>query len=232
MGIFNKIFGSEKGQKKEPTESKGLQEEVGVKTMKDEERGTSKLKQNEVKKAKDLTYIVGAKDAKMGTYKANIGRGKIGYFDPWKVVVRITSRGWEITWPPDEFGAPATLVGSTWVEYSLKAGHLQTALGVKGNVFGFGSTKEDMETFFLNLMEVSKGEVGSFIHENTVLPFFRKYSVGEKIIVVDEVMKEVTLNSLINFFISEVAVENAENMRQLKKLSEEKIRELRSRGVC
>jgi len=176
-----------------------------------------------------LTYVVGAREAKKGVYKANVGTEKIGYFDPWKVVVKVASQGWQVTWPPDEFGSPADMVGSKWLDYSMKAGHLQTALGVEGNVFGFGSTQEDMKTFFLNLLGATKGEVGSYLHENTVLPFFKRYSAGEKIVMVDEVNKEVMLNSLINFLISEVEVEKANNTHELKELAEAKIRELRNK---
>jgi len=55
-----------------------------------------------------------------------------------------------------------------------------------------------------NLERISEGEVGKFIFESTVLPFFERYSAEEKTLMIEEVVTEVRLNALFNFLCSEV----------------------------
>lgn len=206
MRIYNKFFRRKK--------------EIG--DYKEKEQEASEVNQEDSVKTKPLSYIVGEQEAKRGVYKPNIGREKIGYFDPWRVIIRITSKGWETSWPPDESDKVALEIG-------FRLCDLARALGITRPVFGFGASPKDAEMFLINLMKAGSGEISKFISESTELPFFKKYSVGEKVVVIDEINKEVMLNALINFFLTEISIEKASNMEELTRLGEERVIELRKK---
>ncbi|TAL70482.1 MAG: hypothetical protein EPN82_02405 [Bacteroidetes bacterium] len=173
----------------------------------------------------NLDYIVGQSYVKEGLYKSNVGTERIGYFDPRKVVLKRVKEGWMCTFPPDGLNREEGM------EFAFKIGLLQTALGITGNAFGFGATPQELQKFLINISEVGKaneGAIAKLIYEETVYPFFELYSADEKVVIIEDVEKEVLMNSIINFFCTEIDVKKAKNLNDLKKCSLEKVNNLKA----
>lgn len=171
------------------------------------------LKQHEVR-IKSLDYIVGGHLAKQGYFKDQIGTEIVGYFDPLKVIFRLFDKngrrlrkgGEEATalvFPPDcdsEEERTGYIFMASTVAQALEAFPSQiSGFYMMSNPLG------EMERLLPNLDRISEGEVGKFIFESTVLPFFERYSVGKiRPVRSSAVFREVSMNALFNFLCSEV----------------------------
>lgn len=194
------------------------------------------------RRLKEPDYIVGGHLAKQGIYREQIGREVVGYFDPFKVIFRLfdkkgrrlRSAGSEATalvWPPDcnskEEQFSFIFEGSTVAQALEAFPKKMSVVDLMSQPLG------DTERLILGLLEVGTAEVGKFIFESTVLPFFQRYSVGEKVVIVEEVEREVVLNALFNFLCSEVVrppgVEDI-GVNKLKVRAVNRVKRLRSGG--
>jgi HEAT repeats len=198
------------------------------------------VRQREVKIAK-LGYVVGRHLVKDGVYKKQIGTEKIGYFDPLKVVFRLfDEQGRRITadgngattlvWPPDCGSKEEQMI------FMMMGPTLAQALeAYPSQISGFymmSNPLGELGKLLLNLLKVGDSEAGKLIYESTVLPFFQRYSAGEKSLIIDEVFREVMLNALFNFLCSEVVrppgVEDI-GTDKLKRRATEIVRQIRDR---
>jgi hypothetical protein len=194
------------------------------------------------RRLKEPDYVVGRHLAKQGIYREQIGREVIGYFDPLKVIFqlfdkkgrRLKSAGSEATalvWPPDcnsqEEQSSFIVEGSTVAQALEAFPETMSVLDLMSQPLG------NMEILIMGLLQVGTGEVGKFIFESTVLPFFQRYSVGEKVVIVEEIEKEVVLNALLNFLCSEVVrppgVEDI-GVNKLKVRAANRVKQIRSGG--
>ena len=177
-----------------------------------------------------INYVVGRHLVKQGYYKKNIGAAKVGYFDPTNVIFRLfdnngrrltTIMGVEATglsWPP----ICSSEQDQDQIDFIIKATTLTQALETSNPLGEVGK-------LLTNLERVADGEVDKFIFESTVLPFFERYSAGEKTLMIHEVVTEVRLNSLFNFLCSEVvrpAVEDI-GVEKLKRRAIARVRQLK-----
>jgi len=185
-----------------------------------------------------LDYIVGSHLREKGYYKKQIGTEKVGYFDPLKVVFRLFDEhgrrvyvgggeGFAFVFPPPCGSSGErmtfTMMGSTLAE-ALEAYPEGVLLLHHGG---------DIPKLVRHLERVGEGEVDKFIFESTVLPFFQRYSLEEKVLMVDEIVREVRLSALFNFLCSEVVrppgVEDV-GVEKMRMRAIERVREIRKKS--
>ncbi len=118
----------------------------------------------------------------------------------------------------------------------LRAVQLVRALGIPRvymQPFRFNLCSE-IEQIVSKLETVSRGEVGKFIYETTVLPFFQRYSGEKEVLIIEDLAEEVSLNALFNFLCSEVIphLTKYTNLNKFRGRATKRIIQLRRKGEC
>lgn len=135
-----------------------------------------------------------------GTYRAEAGMEKVGYFDPTTAPFRTFLAGKTgLLQHPKADQVIEKLTGPVWDSFPGRvrlgedtAVDLAVALRLR-------STKQVLESF----MELANRKfVLSFLLVTTTMPFFEKYSIG-KIVVITEIDLELRLNALANILLND-----------------------------
>jgi len=131
-----------------------------------------------------------------------------------------------------------TLLKGSYPDYTvnlLLAVNLVKALEIPRTFPGFkGYPLGETKKIVSKLETVSRGEVGKFIYETTVLPFFQRYSTGKEVLIIEDLAEEISLNALFNFLCSEVIHLKIKymNLNKLKGKANKRILQLRRKAEC
>ena len=134
-------------------------------------------------------YVIGAKEADKGIYDKKTGTEVVGYFVPSQVVFRVLGDG----------SINVAEVGDIFMSSCIIQALQGVGVGWMTGNFNAKSFVDDM------LRIANNSEVKKFLVENTVMPFFKKYSLGKKTIVEKTLYMEILLNSLLNFICQQKA---------------------------